>query len=272
MILSTEFNYGSILFGTEKAIEVVANAGFEGLDYSMFDLKREDNPVNHDGYVKRMETFKHIADECGVCFNQTHAPFPSFKIDDEAYSKEVYPQLIRAIEATAILGAPHVVMHPQPVGDDSLQRNVEFFSALTPYCKQYGVKIALENLIAPSFFGNADELAALVDSLDSEYFTCLVDIGHASINGDAVEFLKGVGSRVTALHVHDNDGVHDSHNMPYNRKLDWGNICATLKEIGYNGDFTYEAGFYVRQFPIELVPAAYKMMAETGKYLISLIK
>ncbi len=271
MILSTEFNYASILYGTEKAIEVVAKAGFEGLDYSMFDLTREDNPVNHDDYKARMESFRRIAKDCGVCFNQTHAPFPSLKKDDGEYNAKTFPMLVRSIEATAILGVPHVVMHPQPVGEDSLERNIEFFSGLAPYCKEYGVKIALENLIRPSYFGEADQLCALVDGLDSDCFTCLIDIGHASINGNGADHLRKMGSRVTALHVHDNDGVHDNHNMPFNRGINWDEICAALKDIDYKGDLTYEAGFYVRQFPTELVPAAYKMMAETGKYLISKI-
>ena len=272
MILSTEFNYASILFGTESAIKIVADAGFQGLDYSMFDLTREDNPVNHSNYETRMKSFRNIAEDCGVCFNQTHAPFPSFKSGEEEYNTKTYPMLLRSIEATAILGAPHVVMHPQPTGDDTLERNIEFFGKLAPYCKQYGVKIAIENLIGSSYFGAASELAGLLDALDSECFTGLVDVGHASINGNAAEFLRGMGGRVTALHIHDNDGVHDKHNMPFNRSINWDEVCNALKEIDYQGDFTYEAGFYVRQFPKELAPAAYRMMAETGKYLISKIK
>ncbi|MBR6594903.1 MAG: sugar phosphate isomerase/epimerase [Clostridia bacterium] len=272
MLLSTEFNYASILFGTEKAIEIVTGAGFDGLDYSMFDLTREDNPLTDSGYERRLSSFRKIAADCGACFNQTHAPFPSFKEGDGEYNRETFPRLIRSIEATAILGAPHVVMHPQPVSGDSLQRNVEFFGSLAPYCKEYGVKIAIENLIPHAYFAKPEELGALVDALPSEHFTALVDVGHASINGsDAAELLRGMGSRVGALHVHDNDHVNDCHNMPFNRKLDWQSICAALKEIGYSGDFTYEAGFYVRQFPKELAAAAYRMMAETGRYLMSLI-
>jgi len=269
--LSTEFNYGSILFGTEAAIRLMAEVGFEALDYSMFDLNREDNPVNHDDWESTMVHFRRVAEECGISFNQTHATFPSFKEGDEDYNKANLPRLVRAIRATAALGAPLVVMHPQPTGGNDLEKNAQFFSSLAPYCKECGVKIAIENLIGKDCYcGNPGDLVALIDSLDSKCFTGLLDIGHASINGvGAPAFIKAMGGRLSALHVHDNDGVKDCHNMPYNRGLDWDAICTALGENDYKGDFTYEAGFYARQFPKELVPDAYRMMVATGKHLVA---
>lgn len=273
MKLSTEFNYGSILFGTEKAITIMAKAGFEALDYSMFDLNRADNPVNHEGGRENMQRFRKIAEDCGLRFNQTHAPFPSFREDDAAYSELTFTQLQRAIEATALLGADYVVMHPQPTAEASLEKNAAFFSRLAPCCREYGVKIALENLIASSYFSSPEQLCSLIDALDGDCFTGILDTGHASIgNVGASEFIKAMGKRLSALHVHDNDGVHDCHQLPYTRSLDWDSICAALAENAYGGDFTFEAGFFVRQFPKELAENAYMMMGAVGKHLVSLIK
>lgn len=273
MKLSTEFNYGSILFGTERAIKLMADCGFDALDYSMFDLTREDNPLTHDDWRERMRSFRAIAEENGLCFNQTHAPFPSFKVGDEQYNATTYPQLIRAIEVTAILGAKYVVMHPQPTGGDDVEKNAAFFSSLAPYCRQFGVKIAIENLIADSFFAKPEQLSALVDALDGDCFTALLDIGHASINGvGAPQFIKGLGGRLSALHVHDNDTIRDCHNLPFTKGLDWEAICTALAESGYAGDFTFEAGFFVRQFPKELAEQAYHMMGAVGRYLVNRIE
>ncbi len=274
MRLSTEFNYGSILFGSENAIPMLAKIGFDALDFSMFDLNREDNPVNHDDYRERMATLRRIADENGVVFNQTHAPFPCFKVNDEEYNRTTYPQLIRALEATAILGAAFVVMHPQPAGEKSFEVNRDFFMSLVPYCRQFGVKIAIENIIGTkNYCANASELAALADALPGDCFTTLVDIGHASIaNVGAAAFLKEMGGRVSGLHVHDNDTVHDNHNLPYTKSLDWEEICKALADTGYKGDFTFEAGFFVRQFPKELAQQAYEMMHAVGRQLIATIE
>ncbi len=274
MRLSTEFNYGSILFGTENAIPMLAKIGFDALDYSMFDLNREDNPVNHDDYRERMASFRKIADENGIVFNQTHAPFPCFKLGDEEYNKTTFPQLVRAIEVTAILGAAFVVMHPQPAGEDSFKVNYDFFMSLAPYCRQHGVRIAIENIIGTkNYCANANELAALVDALPADCFTCLVDIGHASIaNIGAPAFLSEMGQRVSGLHVHDNDTVHDNHNLPYSKGLDWEAICKALADMDYKGDMTFEAGFFVRQFPKELAVEAYTMMHAVGRQLIATVE
>lgn len=274
MRLSTEFNYGSILFGSENAIPMLAKIGFDALDYSMFDLNREDNPVNHDDYRERMASFRRIADENGIIFNQTHAPFPCFKPGDEEYNSTTYPQLIRALEATAILGAPFTVMHPQPAGENSFEINRDFFMGLAPYCRQFGVKIAIENIIGTkNYCANAFELAALVDALPDDCFTCLVDIGHASIaNIGAGAFMHEMGARVSGLHVHDNDTVHDFHNLPYTKSLDWEEICKALADTDYKGDLTFEAGFFIRQFPKELAVQAYEMMHAVGRQLISTVE
>lgn len=273
MRLSTEFNYGSILFGTEEAIRVMAEAGFDALDYSMFDLKREDNPLNHDAWRERMQSFRAIAEENGICFNQTHAPFPSFKEGDEEYNEATFPQLVRAIEVTAILGADYVVMHPQPTGGNDLEKNVAFFSRLAPYCKQFGVKIAIENLIGEAYFAKPEQLGALIDALDGDCFTGLLDIGHASINGvGAPQFIRDFGGRLSALHVHDNDTMHDLHNLPYTKGLDWDAITTALAESDYKGDFTFEAGFFIRQFPKEVAKEAYRLMAAVGKQLVATIE
>lgn len=273
MRLSTEFNYGSILLGTEKAIELMAESGFEALDYSMFDLKRGDNPVNHGGWRENMKRFRRIAGDCGLRFNQTHAPFPSFREGDADYNELTFTELQRAVEATALLGADYVVMHPQPTGEDSLEKNIAFFSRLAPCCKNCGVEIALENLIADSYFSSPSQLCALIDALDGDCFTGILDTGHASIcNIGAPAFAKAMGKRLSALHVHDNDGVHDCHQLPYTRSLDWDGICTALAKSGYEGDFTFEAGFFVRQFPKELAANAYKMMGAVGRKLVSLIQ
>lgn len=276
MKLSTEFAYATQLFGTEAAIPMLAEAGYDALDFSMYDARREDNPVSHDDYKERMASFKKIAEDSGICFNQTHAPFPNWKNGDEAYNLLTYPRLIRAIEATALLGAPVVVMHPgsMPDHEAAMEANIKHFKTLQPYCEEFGVKIAIENVIVPEFNATAQQHITLMDSLDSRYFTALIDVGHAEINNvGAAEFIRAMGGeRLGALHIHDNDKVHDLHNLPFTRSIDFKEITRALAEIDYKGDFTLESGFFIRYFDGHLAKDAYRMMAQVGHRLIQMIE
>ena len=84
--------------------------------------------------------------------------------------------------------------------------------------------------------------------------------------------IRRMGSRIDCLHVHDVDYLSDKHTMPFTQELDWEEIAVALGEIGYRGDFTYEANVFIKKMPQALWPDALKMMAAVGRYLISRIE
>lgn len=45
----------------------------------------------------------------------------------------------------------------------------------------------------------------------------------------------------------------------------------TLKEINYQGDFSFEAHNYANRLPDEVLPGALRLSFEIGQYLISLV-
>jgi primosomal protein N' len=90
----------------------------------------------------------------------------------------------------------------------------------------------------------SEKLSAFMEKLDSEYFTVCLDIGHAEMRGSqtsAVEMIRALGSRIKALHIHDNDQWHDSHQLPFTMKIDFSSVVDALREIKYDGIFTLEA-------------------------------
>ena len=42
------------------------------------------------------------------------------------------------------------------------------------------------------------------------------------------------------MHLHDNGGVRNQHQLPFDGNLDWETITRKLKSIGYNGAVTLE--------------------------------
>ena len=111
----------------------------------------------------------------------------------------------------------------------------------------------------------------MLDAVDSPWIDGCLEIGHSALTGyDPADFIRTMGNqRLKALHVHDVDYHTDKHNMPFMEKLEWESICTALGEIGYDGDFTFEADNFLFKFPNELKADACALMAKTGRYLIS---
>jgi L-ribulose-5-phosphate 3-epimerase len=277
MRVSTQTSVLSHRFGDEKTIQMIAKAGFDAIDYSMFGSKVA-SPVFGDDYENYARELKHIADESGICFNQTHAPFPSLKANDDAYNQQIRPLIHRAIAVTSIIGAKIVIVHPTAIPENKKVYNIEFYSSLIPACKEYNVMVALENMfgsnqnnfqIIPNVCSTGKEFAEYLDALDPRYFTACLDTGHAGLVGETAEnMVKTLGhDRLKALHVHDNNHLNDLHTLPFTQSLNWQAITTALKEIQYTGDFTFEADSFLKGFPDEMEAHALKFMLETGRYL-----
>lgn len=283
MILSTQTDYLARKFGHFRAIEIIAEAGFDAVDLSLFELKTDETPFLLENYREYAEKLRAHAESLGLYFNQAHAPFPCSK-EDVAYTEKAFERVVRSIEIAGIVGAKCIIVHPKHhfpyVGNEEECKriNMEFYRALAPYAKQSGVKIALENMwqreaetkkIIVSACSRTKEFCDWVDTLDDDCFTACLDLGHCGLYGfDAAETIRGLGHRLGALHVHDNDYQSDAHTAPFLGKMHWDSICTALREVEYNGDFTLEADNFYNHFPEDFAPEAAKFLASTGRYLI----
>ena len=109
-----------------------------------------------------------------------------------------------------------------------------------------------------------------MDAVNDDFFVACLDIGHAEMKGSettAVEMIKALGSRLQALHIHDNDKLHDSHQIPFSMSIDFEEIVRALNEVKYNGYFTLEANKYVLDYTKENVFDAVKNLAKSVKKL-----
>ena len=286
MLLSTQTDYLARKFGHNRAIEIIADAGFDAIDLSLFEMKGEMSPFLEAGYREYAASLRQHAESRGLIFNQAHAPFPSSKSDD-AYNADAFERIVRSIEIAGIVGARCIVVHPMHhlpyLANSELlkEMNMEFYQKLAPFAKAAGVKICLENMwqrnpetkeIVVSACSRTKEFADWLDTLNDDCFTACLDLGHAGLYGfDAAEMIKGLGHRLGALHVHDNDYQSDAHTAPYLGKMHWDTICAALADVGYAGDMTLEADNFYNPFGEELASSAAKFLQDIGRNLIQRI-
>ena len=260
-IVSTEIGSVSKFTGERVAVELVAKAGFDAWDFSMFSnmvlydgRKKKVLPNSHplagNNYLAFARELKRIGEDNGIFCNQSHAPFPSVVPEIRSYLK-------RAIDCTAEAGGKTCVIHP--CNDWGTEQNAEMFWDLLPFAKSCGVKIATENMwnwdsknghAAPASCSAPKSFLDLLNAVNDDYFVACLDIGHAEMKGlgtSAVEMIHALGNRLAALHIHDNDKLHDSHQIPYSMNIDYPPIIKALKDIGYSGEFTLESDAYIKK-------------------------
>lgn len=280
MKISTEIHSLSKHVGEEKAVELVAKAGFTAWDFSMFKMISYDwasssafinsNELNGPDYLKFARRLKQIGLDNGIVCNQSHAPFPT-------QCKEIYSYLKRAIECTAEAGGEICVIHPMSYGTP--EENAEMYLELLPFAKEHGVKIATENMwgwdkaldqSTPIACTTPENFCATIDLTKSDYMVACLDLGHAEMRGSttsAVELIEALGHRLQALHIHDNDCWHDSHQIPFSMDMSFVPMMKALKKIGYSGYLTLEADQYLSAYTAENVFEGVVKMADSAKVL-----
>lgn len=281
MKISTEISSASKIVGEERAVELVAKAGFDAWDFSMFDnickYDRSTNtapmsfhPLAGENYLSFARRLKQIGLDNGIVCNQSHAPFP-------VSCKDIRSQLKRSVECTAEAGGKICIIHPD--NNKSAEENAEMYLELLPFAKQHGVKIATENMWNWDSALNCSCFAACatpksfcehLNAVNDDGFVACLDIGHAEMKGSnttAKEMIKSLGAKLQALHIHDNDKWHDSHQIPFSMSIDFTGILKALKQIGYCGYLTLEADMYLNAYNAENIFYGIQKLAESAKRL-----
>ena len=269
-------------YGDEKAIRMLKNAGFDSIDYSFYWLEESDQTLG-DEYQSYARKIRQLLDENHITCNQAHAPF-SLQYDSIFdTSCEDYVKLIRSIEAASIMGAKSIVVHAinVPVNVDAFAYNFEFYKNLEPYCEKFGICIAIENLFwyddktecCRGILHTPEQLKRMVATLGSKWFIVCLDVGHAAVTGYEPDALIRCFSNHTlkALHIHDNDYWKDRHTLPYAGSFEWNKIMQALKDVDYNGDFTFEIFGYLSKIDDDFMEEALAFAAKTGRQLLRMI-
>jgi sugar phosphate isomerase/epimerase len=187
---------------------------------------------------------------------------------------------------TSILGADTCVVHnvtnlflgKDPAPELMHKLSYDMFTSFLPFAKEHNVKIATETFgdavkySVCDFFGYIDEFEKAYKAIKEieelkDYFTICVDTGHSNKamrfgNPTPADVIRRLGSEVTTLHLHDNNGLVDQHKIPMTGNIDWNDVFNALDEIGYKGVYNLELslGHFGPNFLIETAEFAVKVM------------
>ena len=279
--------------GDEKGIRLLADAGFEALDFGLFywskDPRFQMSDEAHEAYYRRLRA---VCDDCGIEVCQAHSPMPDYVYTGDESVDNVYMRMqIRAMKSAALLGAKYIVVHPvilkedrrtpdrgEPLREKCREINYKYYSKLKPYCEEYGIRIAVENMfnydpdagkICRTVCSTPAEMKEYVDMMGREWFTNCLDIGHnVLVDLKPQDSIRELGDYLGCLHVHDNDGVRDLHQAPYTGVVEWPEVMQALQEIGYAGTFNMEADMFFYGYGKRLYPASAKFLYQIGRDLV----
>jgi len=194
----------------------------------------------------------HALADAGMQAFAIHAPFSApdenLTAPDEANRRRAVQKNCECILAASRLGASVVVIHPgvnmgqNPDVPALVSRSVESIRHLAKTATANGVRVAVESLPPAYLGGQIEQLREIVDGVGSDAVGVCLDTGHAHLGGDVAEWIRALGRRIIAIHLHDNDGTGDQHLPPGEGSIDWASVGDALREIGFSEPITLESG------------------------------
>ncbi len=291
-LATTISDFGKYSNDQEVLIRYLSECGFKYIDYN-FGIDYKNGSGFFDDFDAQVDRMKALADELDIKFVQSHAPMGTPIVKNEKYESFIECN-ITCIKACAKLSIPNLVVHSgyeKGISkEECFKRNKEFYDRLLPYATEYSVDILTENfnkMWDPETYwiDNAQELRELVDYIDHPLLNVCWDIGHGNLQSTPQhEALKILGDKVHALHVQDNYNRADSHKAPFFGTTNWDSVMHGLKEIGYNGYFTFESdnlltGAHAKRAfdqdsrllvpPVEFQLTLEKLLYDIGKYILT---
>ena len=139
------------------------------------------------------------------------------------------------------------------------------------------VTICLENMftsykgkIYAACCSEIDTACRMIDELNriagEKLFGFCLDSGHMLLCGlDAKETVLKLGKRISAFHLHDNDGRNDQHLAPYMGILDWNRLIEGIKVIGYDATLSFETFNVWNVVDTEVMTSMMKYISECGR-------
>ena len=278
----------------EESIRLCYDCGFRVIDLNFCSASNPNSgsELVGDDWERNVDRLGDLAAELGITYNQSHAPFdsnlyrPEIKLSD-GYRTWYAESVRRSIIASGRLGVRFVTTHAQTATEndemnmeENIRANLDFYLPLVELAKKHGTGISIENMAEfhplktkHRFTATVEEQIAVIDAIgDPVSCRATWDFGHAElVYRDQAAQLKKLGSRLCSTHVQENRGLNDDHFLPFVRgNTAWEVLMPLLKEMNYDGDFTYEVHGFYASIPQELRPAAGRLGFKIGTYLVDL--
>ena len=288
----------------EAGFKMLKDAGFSCADFSLnsylknLSLYKFELNDFFDRTDSELEAFfephKKGAQSEGIRIHQMHMPYPNYVPNGKKELNEYLRNVVapKSMKICAFFECSYIVVHgfklARQLGSEEAEweQTERFLHFLAPMAKELGITVCIENLYS-SMGGhivegpccNVRKSVERIDRMNNQYGAEVLgfcfDTGHASLVGlDFEEFISTLDFRLKVLHIHDNDGACDLHQIPFtfsktreNRaSTDWDGFLRGLRTVGFDRVLSFETAPVLTAFPNEMKQDVLAFIAEIGRY------
>ena len=178
-------------------------------------------------------------------FVNTAETMPGVREASEAHLKE-YVRLTHDLGCKILI--VHAGFHFSLGLDEPMAALLQTLRGCVSLAEKLDVQMVLENMnVLPAeaevlYLGcTTDEVAEILDAVDSPHLTSCLDLGHAHLLPEGARaFTERFAGRIGHVQLTDNDGIHDKHLALGDGTLDVADAFAHLLGFGYTGGIAIE--------------------------------
>lgn len=290
----------------QEGFAMLKRAGFSCADFSLNGyLKNNDvykSEINQffSQSIQELEAFFRLhklgAAHERITINQMHMPYPIYVPNGSKELNDYLREVVapKSMAVCAFFGCPYIVIHGYKLArflgaeKREWEQTEALLDSLAPLAKEMGITICIENLydavgehLIEGPCCNAVKAAERIDRINEKYHAEILgfcfDTGHANLIGiDFENFITTLGHRLKVLHIHDNDGRQDLHQMPFTFTMsrenqsstDWEGFIRGLRNIRFDKVLSFETAPVLDAFPNEMKEAVLGLIAQIGQYFV----
>ena len=226
----------------ERRLELIQDAGFDSVcldtnsDWEMqmklaqqYNLPVDEFHLSGDGMT-------------GIWSDGEQAEFVTRRLEEE----------LAHLKAVGVkVGVAHITWGYQVPPDPSVS-TLRRFERIAEATEKNNVYLALENSVFE------EHVRYVLDRIDSSHVGFCYDSGHENAFTPDADYLESYADRLFAMHLHDNNGKEDLHQLPFTGTVDWKKRIAQLKKSSlFQHTVTMEV--CAQAVPVEiLIPQIYR--------------
>lgn len=222
------FGYGSgYEVSFEERYKLIKNVGFDSVMLWWSDKFGRGIEYRNDVQFAR---------NAGLYIENIHTPIHKQNClsTDNSDGESVFQNYLQCVkdcyEYSILTMVIHLPNDEHPINDLGKNRLYHIINE----SEKHNIQIAFENL------DNIQNLTLTLSSFRSKNVGfCYDSCHHINFSSD-IDLLGQYGDRLMALHLHDNGGKHNQHQLPFDGSIEWEAVIRKINLTGYKGATTLE--------------------------------